>query len=161
MNAMKNFLIFLAVSTLCILTNVSVFGQENYDQGHVNKDKSGIAIEGYDPVSYFLEDEPEEGDEKYQHTYNSATYLFKNEENLKTFKSNPDAYIPQYGGWCAFAMGVTGNKVKVDPETFKMYDGMLYLFYNFRFNNTLTKWNEDEANLKPKADKYWKNTVAN
>jgi len=47
----------------------------------------------------------------------------------------------------------TGKKVEVDPETFKIVDGKLYLFYNSLFNNTLPKWNKAEMDLKIKADK--------
>jgi hypothetical protein len=52
-------------------------------------------------------------------------------------------------------MGATGEKVEVDPETFKILDGKLYLFYNKYFNNTLKSWNKDEATLKTKADASW------
>ena len=53
-------------------------------------------------------------------------------------------------------MGATGEKVEVDPETFKILDGKLYLFYNSLFNNTLPKWEKAELELKAKADKNWK-----
>ncbi len=66
-------------------------------------------------------------------------------------------YEPQYGGWCAYAMGNSGEKVEVDPETYKIVDGKLYLFYNKYFTNTLKSWNKDEAKLKSKADESWKN----
>jgi hypothetical protein len=52
-------------------------------------------------------------------------------------------------------MGSTGEKVEVDPETFKIVNGKLYLFYNRYLNNTLTKWNKDERNLQTKADQNW------
>jgi hypothetical protein len=52
-------------------------------------------------------------------------------------------------------MGATGEKVDIDPETFKITDGRLNLFYNKFFNNTLPKWNKDEANLRQKADASW------
>jgi len=53
-------------------------------------------------------------------------------------------------------MGESGEEVKIDPVTFKIMDGKLYLFYNFLFNNTLKDWNDDEKHLKLKADKNWK-----
>ena len=53
-------------------------------------------------------------------------------------------------------MGANGEKVEVNPETFKIINGKLYLFYNAFFNNTLTDWNKNEAALKAKADKNWK-----
>jgi hypothetical protein len=52
-------------------------------------------------------------------------------------------------------MGAVNEKVEIDPETFKIIDGKLYLFYHTWTNNTLTKWNNDEKNLKTKADKHW------
>lgn len=63
--------------------------------------------------------------------------------------------MPQYGGWCAYAMGETGDKVKIDPETFRITDGKLYLFYNFRGNNTLIPWKQNELPLMEKANKNW------
>jgi hypothetical protein len=52
-------------------------------------------------------------------------------------------------------MGANGEKVEIDPATFKLFDGKLYLFYNKYFNNTKKKWDKDEANLKTKADANW------
>jgi len=48
-----------------------------------------------------------------------------------SFKANPEKYEPAYGGWCAYAMGENGEKVKIDPETYKIIEGKLFLFYNF------------------------------
>jgi len=53
-------------------------------------------------------------------------------------------------------MGSSGDKVEINPETFKILDGKLYLFYNAYFNNTLKSWNKDEVNLKKKAESNWK-----
>jgi hypothetical protein len=50
-------------------------------------------------------------------------------------------------------MGATNSKVEIEPETFKIINGKLYLFYHSWVNNTLNKWNKDEINLKSKADK--------
>ena len=116
--------------------------------------KKGIAIGGYDPVSYF-DNNPQEGHSKLAYKYRGVNYFFSSEVNLNKFKNQPNKYEPQYGGWCAFAMGDYGDKVKIDPETFKIVDGKLYLFYNFFFTNTLDDWNKDEINLKSKADKNW------
>ncbi|MFM8742594.1 MAG: YHS domain-containing (seleno)protein, partial [Cytophagales bacterium] len=87
------------------------------------------------------------------------TYLFTNGANREKFKSNPEKYEPAYGGWCAYAMGETGEKVKIDPETFKVIEGKVYLFYNFWGNNTLKDWNKNEKPLKTKADQNWKKFI--
>lgn len=125
---------------------------------HFNLSKSGLAIDGYDPVAYFKINKAIEGKKDLAINHQGAVYYFSSAENKDAFIKNPSAYEPQYGGWCAYAMGKNGEKVNVDPETFKIVNGKLYLFYNRFFNNTLTSWNKDEANLKTKADTNWQKT---
>ena len=120
--------------------------------------KKNIALEGYDPVSYFS-NKPKEGDDEITFTYKGLIYQFANSDNLSKFKSSPEKYEPAYGGWCAYAMGATGEKVKIDPETYKIIDGKLFLFYNFWGNNTLKDWNADEKALKSKADQNWRKII--
>ena len=117
--------------------------------------KKAIALDGYDPVSYF-EGDPEEGEDDISSKYKGITYYFVSKANKSKFDKNPSAFEPQYGGWCAYAIGDSGEKVKVDPETYKIIDGKLYLFYNFWGTNTLELWNEKETELHKKADDNWK-----
>jgi YHS domain-containing protein len=116
--------------------------------------KNNVAIEGYDPVSYF-QGKPVEGESGLTAEYKGIVYFFYSKKNLYLFNENPSHYEPAYGGWCAFAMGNTGEKVKIDPETYKIVEGKLYLFYNFWGNNTLDDWNKKENELKAKGDKNW------
>lgn len=125
---------------------------------HFNLEK-GLALQGYDPVEYFTEGKAIKGNAERAYTYLGVTYYFSSEANKKAFEVNPSRYEPQYGGWCAFAMGDYGKKVEIDPRTFKIADGKLYLFYNAFFNNTLKSWNKDETNLKIKADKNWNTLI--
>ena len=120
---------------------------------HFNLEK-GIALQGYDVVSYF-NNKAVKGDKQFAATVDGITYYFSNTTNKETFLKSSKKYEPQYGGWCAYAMGSSGEKVEVDPETFKISNGKLYLFYHTWVNNTLTKWNKDESTLKPTADKNW------
>ncbi|UII34450.1 YHS domain protein [Fulvivirga ulvae] len=124
------------------------------DNKHFNT-KKGVAIEGYDPVSYF-NNSPQQGKEAISHIYRGVTYLFSTEKNRQKFINAPENYIPEYGGWCAYAIGDNGKKVKIDPETYKIKDGKLYLFYNFGGYNTLNDWNIDETVLLKSADANWK-----
>ncbi|MCE2995475.1 MAG: YHS domain protein [Flammeovirgaceae bacterium] len=117
--------------------------------------KKNVAIEGYDPVSYF-DNKPAEGKSQFSFALRGVTYWFSSQANLNKFKASPEKYEPAYGGWCAYAMGETGEKVKIDPETFKILDGKLYLFYNFWGTNTLKDWNKNEKTLKTKGDQNWK-----
>ncbi len=117
--------------------------------------KRDIAIEGYDPVSYF-DNKPTEGEAKWTYTHRGIKYQFSSLSNQLKFKANPELYVPAFGGWCAYAMGESGEKVKIDPQTFKIVDGQLCLFYNFWGNNTLKDWNKNESSLKAKAEQNWK-----
>ena len=116
---------------------------------------NGVAIKGYDPVAYFSSNKAIKGDPSHAVSYEGVTYYFSTAANAETFKKNPAKCEPQYGGWCAYAMGEDGSKVEVDPETFKIIDGKLFLFYNQFFNNTLKTWNKDETNLHQHADANW------
>lgn len=120
-----------------------------------NSDRKSLALDGYDPVSYFLGSGPQPGSEDLTVTHEGILYYFTNSANKQTFEANPNKYVPEYGGWCAYAMGETGEKVKVDPTTFKIVNGRNNLFYNFRGYNTLDDWNKNEALLIPKAKSNW------
>jgi YHS domain-containing protein len=120
-----------------------------------NLEGSTLAIQGYDPVAYFINNKAVEGKKDIATVYNGVTYRFATAQNRDAFKTNPAKYEPQYGGWCAYAMGAAGKKVEIDPATFKIVNDKLYLFYNKLFNNTLPDWNKDEAHLKVNADKNW------
>jgi YHS domain-containing protein len=117
--------------------------------------EDGLAVQGYDVVAYFTAGKAVKGTAAHTVLHQGVKYRFASVANKEAFKKNPSRYEPQYGGWCAFAMGDYGQKVEIDPETFKILDGKLYLFYNKRLNNTLKSWNKNEAVLKSKADANW------
>jgi YHS domain-containing protein len=144
--------------TWLLLVTAAAFGQNDDARKKNFNTRKGIAIDGYDPVSYF-DNQAQKGASEYQVTHRGIIYWFANPVNADKFKSAPDKYEPAYGGWCAYAMGASGDKVKVDPETFKVFDGKLYLFYNFWGNNTLSDWNKNEKELKRKGDQNWKKYV--
>jgi YHS domain-containing protein len=118
-----------------------------------------VAIQGYDPVAYFKQNKALKGKKEIASTYDGVIYYFSSVENKSQFMKTPTKYEPQYGGWCAYAMGNSGDKVEINPETFKIIDGKLFLFYNAYFNNTLKSWNKNEAGLKAKADANWKKII--
>lgn len=145
--------LFLAI---IVLSSVVSFAQ---DASTLRKKEfnleEGIGIKGYDPVAYFNESKAVKGAKGFAVAYDGVNYYFSSAANKEEFKRNPAKYEPQYGGWCAYAMGKDGSKVEVDPETFKIINGRLFLFYNKFFNNTLKSWNKDEANLHQHADANW------
>ena len=140
---------------LLLLVNESTGQNDALRLKHFNLDGK-LAIEGYDPVAYFKQHEAVKGHKEWAVSHQDVIYYFSSLVNKEEFKKNPSIYEPQYGGWCAYAMGSKGEKVSVDPKTFKVTNGKLYLFYNKFFNNTLTEWNKNEKGLQPKADANWK-----
>jgi YHS domain-containing protein len=144
-----------AVLILILVSGIS-FAQNDSKRITEYNLENKVAILGYDPVGYFIQGKAIKGKKDISISYHGVVYKFSSNENKETFLKNPSKYEPQYGGWCAYAMGSSGGKVEINPETFKIVDGKLYLFYNAYFNNTLKSWNPDEANLKVKADNNWK-----
>lgn len=117
--------------------------------------KDGYMAGGYDVVEYF-NNKAKKGNEKFSTTYNGVKFKFTSKENLALFKANPEKYIPQYGGFCAYALGKRGKLIDIDPETFEIRDSKLYLFYNSWFNNTFEDWKKgNPEKLRKQADKNW------
>lgn len=145
---------FLSLCCLSILLSVICLAQTSTRSKHFNLEK-GIAIQGYDPVAYFVSHKAIKGNKQIAASAEGVVYYFSSTANKDLFLKDYKKYEPQYGGWCAYAMGSNNSKVEIDPETFKIINGKLYLFYHTWTNNTLTKWNADEAHLKSSADKNW------
>ncbi len=133
-------------------------GHASIAQQSLVNEEAGVALQGYDLLSYF-NGKPLQGNKEAATTYEGVSYWFSNKENLKKFELDPSKYLPQYGGWCAYAMGLNGEQVPVDPKTYKIINGRLYLFYNAFLNNTLKKWNQNEDALLQKADSNWNNLI--
>ena len=135
---------------LSLVTTLNAFSQTiDYNT------KNGYIAKGYDVVAYF-NNEAIEGDNQYSTTYNGIKFKFSSQNHLDTFLENPSKYVPQYGGYCAYAIALSSKKVDINPKTFEIRDGKLYLFYNAWGNNTLKKWQKkDVKGLQKKADKNW------
>jgi hypothetical protein len=126
------------------------------DLTHFNLGKSKLALSGYDPVAYFPEGggKPAKGSESITATHEGVLYRFASEANKTAFLASPAKFEPQYGGWCAYAMAAK-DKVEIDPASFLVRDGKLFLFYKSLFNDTRAKWLKDPLALQTKADKVW------
>ncbi|WP_409025091.1 YHS domain-containing (seleno)protein [Flavobacterium sp.] len=108
-----------------------------------------MANGGYDLVSYFKENKATKGNEKVETTHNGVKYRFSNAENKTLFIENQVKYLPQCDGYYAYGVSEKNAKVSINPETFKIIEGKLYLFYNDTLlgtrTNTLLDWNKTEA----------------
>ena len=122
---------------------------------------NGYVAEGYDVTEYF-NNKATKGDKNYTTTHDGVKFKFTSQVNLDKFKANPTKFIPQYGGYCAYALATNGKKVDADPETFEIRNGKLYMFYNSWGTNTFKKWKaENPEKLKEQADVAWNNVKYN
>ena len=113
--------------------------------------KVRVAIEGYDPVAYFTDGRPVRGSPAFSFRFDEAVYYFANAEHQKMFAADPDHYAPQYSGYCAAALS-EGFKVTIDPESWAISNGKLYVFNSKR---GLALFAEDPAGIISKADANW------
>lgn len=118
----------------------------------VNTDRTGLAIDGYDPVAYFVAARPLKGSFQITAEYEGAVYRFVTEHSRKLFLASPQRYAPKYGGYCAYGVSV-GQKFSADPTVWQIEDGRLYLNLD---SDIAELFNQDlQANIA-KAEKSWK-----
>ncbi|MDO6743279.1 YHS domain-containing (seleno)protein [Tenacibaculum soleae] len=133
-----------------------LFSTTIYSQQKEYNTKNGILANGYDVVAYFS-NKAVKGNKKISTKYKGVSFLFSSQKNLQLFQKSPVKYIPQYGGYCAYAIGKTGKKVSINPKTFEIRNHKLYLFYNSWGTNTLKLWQqENPEKLRKQANKNWK-----
>lgn len=111
---------------------------------------------GYDVVSYFEGGEPVKGDKSFKTEYKGANFLFSSQDNLDKFLANSEAYMPQYGGYCAWALA-EGKLFKGDPLEWTVLDGKLYFNYS---NKIQAKWTADPQGFITAADPKWPNILS-
>jgi YHS domain-containing protein len=113
--------------------------------------KEGIGLKGYDPVAYFINGAPTQGTEQYSYVYKGVTYRFASAENLERFRANPEKYLPQYGGYCAYAMSLD-RIADIDPSRWAIVDGKLYLNNGFVAEKL---WNLNKSGNIASGDRNW------
>ena len=129
-----------ALSVIALASRAGEFNETN-----------GVAIKGYDPVAFFKESKPVRGKDDFRFDYKGSTFIFSSADNRATFAADPEKYVPQYGGYCAFGTA-RGYKADIDPATFTVVDGRLYLNYNTQVQK---EWAADRTRFIREADERW------
>lgn len=117
----------------------------------VNKNLFGTALKGYDPVAYFKEGRPVKGKDEFRYDWMGAKWYFASAANRDEFAKNPEKYAPQFGGYCAWAVG-HGYTASIDPEAWKIVDGKLYLNYS---KDVQKMWEQDVPGWIKKGNENW------
>ena len=112
---------------------------------------TGLAIEGFDPVGYFVDAGPVIGQEDYEASQAGAVWRFRNEGNRAAFIAHPEIYGPQFGGYdpVDIARGVT---VAGNPRFWLISGRRLYLFGR---EQTRDAFSADAARLLQEASQRW------
>ena len=118
--------------------------------GPVNAE-GGLALAGHDPVAYFTESRATPGRADLTAAHDGATYRFASTANRDAFRANPEQYLPQYGGYCAFGLA-RGYKAAIEPAAFTIANGRLYLNYNAAIQD---QWRRQQAADIGRADANW------
>ena len=121
-------------------------------QGLVNvSDSKQVAIHGYDTVAYFTQGKAIEGTAQFSYQHHGNTWQFANQEHLDLFSENPEKYMPQYGGYCAYAAS-QGAQADIDPIAWRIIDDKLYLNYDLRVQKV---WAANLSEYIQAANSYW------
>ncbi len=116
-----------------------------------NFERNGLAIDGYDPVAYFMEKKPVRGLPEFHTDFQGAIFLFASAAHRDTFAADPASYAPQYGGYCAYGMA-KGYKAAINPAAFTVVGDKLYLNYS---ETVRSQWLSDIPGHIRKADANW------
>jgi hypothetical protein len=116
----------------------------------VSHDREGIAIQGYDVLSY-LDRKPAKGRKEYSTEHGGAVWLFATADNRDAFRRDPGRYLPQYGGFCAYSVSV-GSPAHADPRVFAVSGGKLFLFFD---SAVRLVWEQDRDYSVAEANTRW------
>ncbi len=150
---MKN-IIKSSIVILSMLVSTITFAQDNKAN---NIDNSNIALQGYSPVSYLDLGIAQKGVKEYKSEYKKVIYYFTSAEQKSTFDRNPEKYLPQYGGFCAFGT-YAGAKFRPNPNKFIVKNGKYFLYlYNLELDaQQLWLAENNHKKLVATANKNWK-----
>ena len=111
-----------------------------------------VALNGYDPVSYFTDGRPEQGSQQFTFAFDDTTYWFKNEDHRGKFAADPEKYAPQFSGYCAMLLS-HGHKAEADPKAWVITNGKLYVF---AIKEGVAKFADAPVSIANKASENWR-----
>lgn len=148
MKTVKILIAALAVSFSIVLGAPAAHAAKEIYTGSFSKK----ALSGYDTVAYFTQGKPVKGSDQFKTEYKGAEWQFISQANLDAFKANPEKYAPQFGGYCAYAVGKYNDLVSTDPEAWKIVNGKLYLNYD---KDIQAEWVANQSEYITKANANW------
>lgn len=112
---------------------------------------SGIAINGYDPVVFFTEGKPLKGNSQFICNWKNVQWNFVSQANLDSFKTAPEKFAPQFGGYCAYGTS-QGHKAPTQADTWTIVNEKLYFNFNMKVKGL---WDKNRMPLIDSANVKW------
>ncbi len=117
-----------------------------------NLGEGSVLIHGFDPVAYFINGVATRGEERHVVTYQGARILFASAANQRRFEADPEHYMPQFGGFCAYGVRM-GKKFDIDPEAWEIADGKLYVMLD---RSTQALWKQEKQKNIAIGNQTWR-----
>lgn len=117
----------------------------------VHQNWRGVAIDGTDPVAYFRDGRAVAGSTEFTLDWSGATWRFASAENRDRFRAEPERFAPQYGGYCAWAVG-HGYTASSDPDAWSIVGDKLYLNYS---RDVQAMWEPEKQQWIERGDAQW------
>lgn len=148
--------LFKVVAAVAVISAVAVEIGETSSQPSkpvetIHMDEDRVAVSGYDLVSVTSGKQPIMGRPQYRIEHEGVNYHFISERNALQFKADPEKFLPEFGGFCAYGVRM-GQRHRVDPSAFEIVDGRLYLFLD---RATRQLWREDVKGNIARAEQRW------
>ena len=143
---------FLAVSAAALLIQNPVLADDEYNTSTgITTAGVPLGLHGVDSVALISFNAVAEGEAVYTVVHDGVAYYFASQQSADTFSADPVNYLPQFGGFCAYAVAL-GRKFDGDPQFADIVDGKLYLFVNAAVFAT---YKEDPQKWITGAHKMW------
>ena len=150
--SIKSLIASAAVAAALAVSSSAAFAVDEYNVSKgTTATGEGVAMRGYDLVAFNTGLGIVPGQAKHTHVHDGVAYYFASEEAKMQFAGNPEKFMPQYGGYCAFGVAL-GKKLDGSPRFADVVDGKLYLFLNAAvFEN----YKLDREGTLAKAERNW------
>jgi hypothetical protein len=143
-------LMALSAAVVGLCSGVAAFGAVTGERVVINR-HTGLAIDGFDPVAYFVDAAPEVGRAEFELRAEGAIWRFCNTGNRAAFAANPEIYAPRFGGHDPVALS-RGVATSGNPRLWLIAGDRLYLFYSDEARDAFAA---DSDNAIAAAERNW------
>lgn len=123
------FLLVLTAFVLVLPTVAPGTATSTVQRKIVTDPLSGVAINGFDPVSYFTDTEPQPGRAEFEFSWKGVPWFFVSAANRDVFRKSPEVYAPQFGGYGLMGLA-RGYLSDGNPRIYKVLGQRLFLFHS-------------------------------